>query len=409
MSRPSPLKAFNLTLVSLVYYPNKQSTSQLFKPLVEHLACLGCQVTIVCGRTQHSPATDTINGVTIYRIGHHFCKINNHFFRRLLQYLSFSVCLILHSRHFTSQSKYLGLSNPPFLPALLWLISLLRGISYSLYLLDIYPDGLYSLFDKYSLYQLFFHFWHCLNRVSYHRADRVAVLGRDMRNLLIKRYHLDSTKVSYIPHWPATVTPRSFTQASPLDFMRSSSGSFTVLYSGNMGLWHDINSIVLAASLLKNHTDIHFIMRGNGIRRNEAFSLSQSLLLSNISWEPPIPLADLAYSLKNAHISLITVREGLSGVAVPCKYYGILASGRPTVAACPSDSEIALSISESGSGLVASCNDPRDLAECILLLYNDKTKWIETCNNAILAYETRYTLEQASQSILEFLGYGVYN
>lgn len=44
---------------------------------------------------------------------------------------------------------------------------------------------------------------------------------------------------------------------------------FVVMYSGNLGITHDIESIVLTAEILKENTAIQFVIIGDGAKREK--------------------------------------------------------------------------------------------------------------------------------------------
>jgi hypothetical protein len=64
----------------------------------------------------------------------------------------------------------------------------------------------------------------------------------------------------------------------------------------------------------------------------------------------------------------------LAGDIVPSKLYGILAAGRPYVAAVEETCEVAAITTQYDCGLLAEPGDPRDLAEKILPLSHDRTR-----------------------------------
>ena len=58
---------------------------------------------------------------------------------------------------------------------------------------------------------------------------------------------------------------------------------FVVQYSGNMGLWHDINTFIMAAKELEKSRHIQFVFIGDGIRKKNAKKLADDLEVKNIS------------------------------------------------------------------------------------------------------------------------------
>ena len=214
-----------------------------------------------------------------------------------------------------------------------------------------------------------------------------------MAQLVQQRYQVPTEKVCYLPHW--SVVPID-TPVRPEDTQLWSrlklEGKFVVQYSGNMGLWHDIESIVRAAALLQDHPEIQFLLIGQGMRQKQAEELSRDLSLSNIIWLPYQDRETLADSLSCCHAAIISQRGGLEGVAVPCKLYGILASGRAIIAQVPSASEVALTVTEENCGRVIAPGNAEALAACIRDLESSRTDTQRMGTNAHEAYRVKYTL-----------------
>jgi glycosyltransferase involved in cell wall biosynthesis len=181
------------------------------------------------------------------------------------------------------------------------------------------------------------------------------------------------------------------------------SDKFVIQYSGNMGLWHDINSIVRAASLVKDYERICFLLIGEGRQKALAFALAKNLKLSNVVWLPYQAKEALEDSLSCCHIALISQRAGLEGVAVPCKLYGILASGRAVLAQVPAASEVSLVVQEEACGVVVAPGDHEALAREILALSEDPDRVAEMGRRAHAAYKAKYTLEAGVKAFEEGL------
>jgi hypothetical protein len=66
-----------------------------------------------------------------------------------------------------------------------------------------------------------------------------------------------------------------------------------------------------------------------------------------------------------AYDHLARLARGLAGYFVPSRLYGILAAGRPVIAAAEDGSETAQLVREVGCGIVVPPGDPLRLAEAI--------------------------------------------
>ena len=400
-----------IILISQVFYPDLQSNGQLFTPLLTEIASSGrTKVTVICGfPSSLRDQSVRISRREIYRNIHiHRCGLlvdgKKSMFMRLVAYISFVLHTSLVLLLTRQKDAVLGVSNPPFMAIVLWFVSIIGRFDYDFMLLDVYPEGLFAtgLLNPRSISA---RCWKGLNRRSYRRARRLIVLGRDMKALLCETYGVMPDRIVWIPLWSVVE------QAEPLPFCGESMAGqlglqekFVVQYSGNMGLWHDIESFVRAAADLQSESHIHFLFIGGGMRRAPAEALSLKLALNNVTWIDFVPKDMLARSLACCHLSLISLRQGLEGVAVPSKLYGILASARAIVAQVPNTSEVAKVVSEEKCGVVVAPGDHAQLVHAIRELSRNITTVDSMGRNSLKAYESKYTLRQAIVAFENFWG-----
>jgi len=77
-----------------------------------------------------------------------------------------------------------------------------------------------------------------------------------------------------------------------------------VLFYGSFIPLHGIQYIIKAAHLLQNTPAIHFIMIGSGQTRSEMLTLSQKLMLRNITFIDSVEYTELIAYIKQAHLCL---------------------------------------------------------------------------------------------------------
>ena len=389
----------SLLFISNVFYPDSSATSQLFFGLLRRMSS-ELEITVYSGfptaargDSTKVPKHETIDGITIVRCGSR-TDHKKSLFHRAWRYFSFlmhvGAMLVLGKRF----DKLLGVTNPPFVGPLLWFCSRLRKFSYDYMLLDIYPEGVIAL-GNLSPKSFLSSLWKLVNKWAYRASERIVVLGRDMIPLVAKGYGIPEERFVYIPHWSAVDIER------PLGFKDTQltkrlglEKKFVIQYSGNMGLWHDMDTIVRAAELLKDRSDIHFLLIGDGRRRRQAEKLSGDLSLNNVTWHVFVPIEELRDSLSSCHMAIISLRQGLEGVAVPCKLYGILASGRAILAQVPPASEVGLTVHESDCGIVVDFA-PESLADSIRIMAENRQAVEKQGHNGFAAYKNKYRVEQA--------------
>ncbi len=89
------------------------------------------------------------------------------------------------------------------------------------------------------------------------------------------------------------------------------------MYSGNMGLGHDIKTMLEAARCLQDEPKIHFMFIGAGPKWQTAEETLQRESLPNVTllgWQPE---ETLPYSLATADVALVSLEDGIEGLAIP--------------------------------------------------------------------------------------------
>ena len=389
----------DVVLICQVFYPDNQSTSQLFTDLLKGIDKNKVKTTVVSGFPSMPNGIilkkkETIGAVEIRRSGLAIDYKKNLILRGF-HYFCYLAGSTLELWKLRKCSLIFGVTNPPFTPVWLWILSKIFLKRYQIMLLDIYPDGLVGV-GKLKNGGLITRLWRFANRKAFQSSERVIVLGRDMRELVESVYGVPRNRIDYVPHWsvfqPPESTPAENTQMIKKLKLET---KFIIQYSGNMGLWHDIDSIVQVADELKDHKDIHFLMIGDGMRQSRARQTAVRLGLGNMTWLPFQPKDSLSDSLSCCHLAMISQRDGLKGVAVPCKLYGILASGRGVLAMVPAGSEVDLVVREEVCGRTVSPGDISGIVSAILELKGNRSLVASMGENAFRAYRQKYTLDSA--------------
>lgn len=213
-----------------------------------------------------------------------------------------------------------------------------------------------------------------VNSVSYKTADRITCLGEDMKRKLInKRINVD--KISVIHDWADTrllfPIPK---ESNPFRLVNNLNNSFVVMYSGNMGLTQGLDKLVEVASELKEKNNLKFLLIGDGADKPNLIAQISRLGLKNIKFLPYQPKEKLNNSLSSPDIHLITSKEGLAGIVVPSKIFGILACGKPFIAWVDEDSEISYIAKKFNCGIVVQPGNVEEMVKCLEWATNNQNE-----------------------------------
>jgi colanic acid biosynthesis glycosyl transferase WcaI len=119
------------------------------------------------------------------------------------------------------------------------------------------------------------------------------------------------------------------------------SGSRVVLYAGSMGRKQGLETVLEAASALREERpDAVFLMVGDGSARGDLERTAVGMGLRNVLFKPPQPEEDFAALLASADIHLVVQRKGVADAFMPSKLTGILAAGGTAIVTADADSEL---------------------------------------------------------------------
>ena len=302
-----------------------------------------------------------------------------------LRYLWSATRVILGANR---EDAFLVVSNPPILGLLVWLLTRWRRIPYAMLVYDIYPDILITL-KILKETGIPARSWRAVNHRILNDAQAVITIGDHMAMRLRRQFDGDPT---VIPPWADTNCIRPLPkEQNPLTQELNPDHRVTVLYSGNMGNSHDIDSMLAAALLLQDRKDIQFLFIGGGSKWPEAVAFAQQHDFENLRVLPFQPEDRLPWSMAIGDISLVALDPGAEGIMVPSKTFYYMASGAAIIAISQGSNELKDLVENNSCGMCVPPNSPKMLAKAIAMLVDDPTNLQNCRDNARNAAERLYS------------------
>jgi glycosyltransferase involved in cell wall biosynthesis len=299
--------------------------------------------------------------------------------------------LLRHSRY----DMVFIVTNPPTLPIAVKVYSRLRRTSYVYLIHDLYPDVATAL-QVLSPDSFIARVFHRFQRGWLHKARKVVVLGRCMRDYLVQHYQVPSKQVEVVTNWSNASAIQPQSKETRFRVQNKLSG-FVVLYAGNFGQYQNFDCILDAAQQLQSSLiPITFVFVGEGARKKHIVARVDAEKLSNVRVLPFVPHEAFADLLASADVSLVTLEPGAEGLGVPSKFYNILASGRTTVALVAPNSEVARVLQEAGCGITVEQSNAGQLAEVLQDLAQAPDRLQQMGENARRVFEEKYTLPRVA-------------
>jgi glycosyltransferase involved in cell wall biosynthesis len=148
---------------------------------------------------------------------------------------------------------------------------------------------------------------------------------------------------------------------------------FAVLYAGALGQANDIKTLLRAAERLKKHTDIHFLLVGDGKERITLQAEANRLGLENVTFAGTRPKNVMPAVLAAADVCLAILQDiPAFRTTYPNKVFDYMAAGKPTILAI--DGVIRTVIEESAGGIYVPPGDDAALASAVLSLAHDPAR-----------------------------------
>lgn len=275
----------------------------------------------------------------------------------IIQRINSWIIFYLQSQYFLFIDKKIDpilflVSNPPFAPFL----NLFFSLKSYILIYDIYPDALCSLQfinSKSFLYKLFARF----NKKSFNKAIMIFTIG-DLMKKTLKKY-VTEDKIKVVPCWADNDFIKPIPKSENIFIEKYNLQEKTiVMYSGNLGLTHDIESILEAARIMRNTISVYFVIIGDGAKKQFVLDFVNTHKLENILVLPFQDPEMFRFSSIAADISIVTVESNGLSYSIPSKTYYFLSASSAIIGLTDKESELANLIIKYDVGKVVTPGNP---------------------------------------------------
>ena len=270
-----------------------------------------------------------------------------------------------------------------------------------MYILDIWPQNLYSVLDIKS--KLLRKMMYSISMNIYKKPDRLITVSEKMRQYFIEKLGRSEDNVTFVPQSPEKLyEERKSSEALRARF----EGGFHIVFTGNISPAQNFDMVTDAALLLKKegYTDIEFIIVGDGMSFNDLKeSVEKKGLQELFFFEGFRPIGEMPEYADIADALIATLKsEGVEDYSIPAKVMSYMASGKPLLIAM--EGEINDIIHRAECGLTSDPDDASQLAENIKTLYHmDQAARDQMGKNAYLYQQEHFERDKSIDKILEVI------
>jgi len=257
---------------------------------------------------------------------------------------------------------------------------------------DLYPQVIEKNFSS-SIVKFICRIWNLWNDTNYPKIDQMLTIGEVVAESLVAPLSRPLT-VKIMPIAVDTNFLKPIAKCeNPFCVRYDLVDKFVVLYSGKMGFGHNIEIILQAAEVLKNHEKLKFVFIGEGPKFdiiNEHIKRHGS---KNILLLPLQPIEEFKYSMACGDIGIVSQEKEMASLFLPSKVYSMMACGEAIIGLCSLHDDLSGIIKKENIGKVVASLSVDELVEAVLDLYNNEELLAVCKENARNAVVKKYSLD----------------
>lgn len=261
---------------------------------------------------------------------------------------------------------------------------------------DIYPQIIEETFQN-PLTKLVCIAWHHINNQCFPQINRILTIGNHMAESINKPLKKD-INLLVIPMYSDVLKMKPIPKDK--NVFRIENGllnKFVVIYSGKMGIGHNITLILDAARILEElEPEIVFLLIGFGPgyeqTKERVDNGAKNILLMKPQPDDVFPL-----SMASGNVGLVSEEVKLAHLFLPSKTYDMMACGMPIIGICTENDDLQDLIITNSIGSIVTDNCPKTLALTILSYYNNTDRCEKEGTAARNLATNKYSREKVTQ------------
>jgi colanic acid biosynthesis glycosyl transferase WcaI len=317
-------------------------------------------------RFRHLVSRDTHNGVNVVRTWL-LPFPNRKTYERMLNYSSFCVSSVT-TGVFLHQPDVVIATSPQLLVGLSgWGLARCKGVPFVFEVRDLWPESLAAVGvggENSMLHR-------SLMKIAgflYRNCHRVIVVTPAFKEYLVEHWQVPEDKISIVENGVDTNLFSSLRPNLALRRELGAEGKFVVSYIGTMGNAHGLETVLEAASLLREKApNVLFLFVGEGAEKRRIISLAHSYGLTNLRFIDQQPREKIPAYISTSHACLVLLKKTeLFKTVLPTKMLEFMSCARPVILGV--DGHARKVMEQAKAGIFIRPEDPAELAEAVMRL-----------------------------------------
>lgn len=305
---------------------------------------------------------EIIKGVSVIRVP--VIPRGNNKVQLLLNYLSYALFASVYVLFLALRKRYDLVFVQQLSPVLMSFPAViykkLRKVPLYTWVLDLWPESLQAAGGVKNHYIL--NFFVFFSKLEYKYSDKILMSSKSFSKSILSKGPF-SEKLIYFPNWAEDVFSKS--KENEVKEIPKLSEGFRIMFAGNVGESQDFDHIMKAASLLKDDVHIHFVIVGDGRKKQWIDSFIEEHQLENtVSTLGRWPIETMPSFFEKADVMLVSLKdEMIFNLTAPAKIQAYMQSKKPIIGMI--NGEGASLIQEAKCGFTVHAEDSETLASTI--------------------------------------------
>ncbi len=229
------------------------------------------------------------------------------------------------------------------------------------------------------------------------KANSVIVVTEEAKQEIVKRLKIENTKIKVLPNFTnSSFIKEKYSDAIGIKFK----DKFKVLYIGDTGVRRGLASVIKSVNYLKEIIpNLAIIIVGKSKDDANLFKLIKTENVEDFvfmeGWQSENSLSDYVHF---SDVGICPILRNLHhDTTYANKLFQYAMHGKPILASdCPSQAEL---ITKNKWGLIHNAGNPKDFADKLLSLYNNKASRIDFGENAKKSILDKYNFDSSNFNV----------
>ncbi len=397
----------HILIISRYYPPEIAVSGVCISEIAKRLVKLGHRVTVLTTVPNyptgivppeyrgHIIQNEVRDGVRVIRVWSYIAP-NKGFLRRIIAQLCFGCVAPFLGWKEVGRPDVILVSSPPLFNVIAGrILAWLKHCPLVLRIADLWPESAVKFGVLHNRFLIRLAEW--LEWSTYRRASFVWVVTEGIRNTLIQR-GLSHERIFLLTNGV------DCTKFRPMPKVQARAelawdDRFIILYAGNHGLAYGMTTILDAAEQLRDYTDVHLVLVGDGVKKADLVAQAKRRNLKNVTFLDSVPHDRMPLLLAGADACLIPLRNVpfLQG-SLPVKMFEVMACARPMILGAEGIAR-QLAEREAGAAIYVEPENPMALSSAILYLrdHSDLAEKLGRRGRALV--EARFDYDQLTATL----------